>query len=1019
MELQKRRELFASPTSYYRAKPFWAWNGKLEKEELLRQIDVMKEMGFGGFFMHSRTGLETEYLGEEWFDLINACADHGAKEGMEVWLYDEDRWPSGSAGGMVTVKQENRARFLEYRTEDAEPYLGAKNCVAAFAVKMDGEFISEYRMLEGDRALKAGEILSCATVEMAKMSDNYNGTCYADTMNRAATEDYIRLTHQKYKEKCGERLGKSVMGIFTDEPHRGACMTTFGGKINRVSWTPAFLEEFKKRRGYDLTHRLPELFGRMKGKPVSRVTRDYFETAEELFLENFAIPIQDWCRENRLMVTGHALHEDSLCAQTAMQGSLMRHYEYMDAPGMDLLTEHNRCYWNAKQVSSVARQLGKGQVLSETNGCTGWQMSFESYKNIGDWQALYGVNLRCPHLSWYTMKGEAKRDYPASILHQSGWYTDYHLIEDYYARIHAATDGAEPQCGLLVVSPIESVWARMYPGAIDSLEAADPDVKNIEDRYRRTFRRLTENRIDFDYGEEDIMARHGRVEKGVLWVGRAPYTKVLVSGPETLRATTLALLRSFADQGGQVIFAGAVPGYVDAEPSGDVQALAQRSLRVDLESPDLIAACQRGDEVKVTGEGREKVLARGWQVDGGRMALLINDDRRKDLKGLAVCLGKGAYVEAWDPRSGRMTRAEDAVQNGETGEWELALNLERGGERLYFLGDGSVPETEKTCDAPAEETAKVTLPDAYRYTLDEPNVCVLDMVKAQGTLSGGEKLDMPVMEALKADRAIRDRLGLRWRGGEMLQPWYEAKYDPDARTPLAGLSLTFAVQVSVLPSGVELALEDMENVKGLYVNGEKIDAVSAGKWIDICFDRVRIPDSAWRKGENRIRINMDYTRMSGLESMYLLGRFGVELAEGKTPVLTVLPERLALGDITGQGLPFYSGRVRYEMDDVGLAGRALRVRVDAFGGALVKIVGKQTRTLAFAPFEAEVEDLSALEVALTRRNTFGPLHQVPRIADAYGPDNFMTVGDQWSEEYGLIPQGLLMRPEAAELAKGR
>ncbi len=70
--ISKLHNKFLNPPSEYRGKPFWAWNGKLEKKELLRQVHVMKEMGFGGFFMHSRTGLETEYLGDEWFELINA-----------------------------------------------------------------------------------------------------------------------------------------------------------------------------------------------------------------------------------------------------------------------------------------------------------------------------------------------------------------------------------------------------------------------------------------------------------------------------------------------------------------------------------------------------------------------------------------------------------------------------------------------------------------------------------------------------------------------------------------------------------------------------------------------------------------------------------------------------------------------------------------------------------------------------------------------------------------------------------
>ena len=90
-------ELFRSPTSEYRAAPFWAWNCKLEEKELLRQIDVFHRMGFGGFHMHVRTGMDTEYLSDEFMQLIRACTDKAKGEKMLAWLYDEDRWPSGAA----------------------------------------------------------------------------------------------------------------------------------------------------------------------------------------------------------------------------------------------------------------------------------------------------------------------------------------------------------------------------------------------------------------------------------------------------------------------------------------------------------------------------------------------------------------------------------------------------------------------------------------------------------------------------------------------------------------------------------------------------------------------------------------------------------------------------------------------------------------------------------------------------------------------------------------------------------
>ena len=71
---------FQDPGHEWRGKPFWSWNGRLDKDELIRQLHVFKEMGMGGAFMHSRVGLKTEYLGWDWFDLTNAVADEAEKQ---------------------------------------------------------------------------------------------------------------------------------------------------------------------------------------------------------------------------------------------------------------------------------------------------------------------------------------------------------------------------------------------------------------------------------------------------------------------------------------------------------------------------------------------------------------------------------------------------------------------------------------------------------------------------------------------------------------------------------------------------------------------------------------------------------------------------------------------------------------------------------------------------------------------------------------------------------------------------
>ena len=103
-------KLFRDPPAEYRGTPFWSWNNRLNLDQLLRQIDHLRAMGFGGFHIHSRTGLATEYLGEEYMRTVIACTERAAKLGMLSWLYDEDRWPSGFAGGIVTKDKCHRAK---------------------------------------------------------------------------------------------------------------------------------------------------------------------------------------------------------------------------------------------------------------------------------------------------------------------------------------------------------------------------------------------------------------------------------------------------------------------------------------------------------------------------------------------------------------------------------------------------------------------------------------------------------------------------------------------------------------------------------------------------------------------------------------------------------------------------------------------------------------------------------------------------------------------------------------------
>lgn len=1029
--------LYLEPTNEYRGKPFWSWNGKLEKDELLRQVHVFKEMGFGGFFMHSRTGLVTEYLGDEWFDLINACAEEAEKLGMEAWLYDEDRWPSGTAGGLVTKEPKYRLKFIRFEVLSVKEMKWSDTSVAAFSCELDGMKVYELEQLEQEQPINVNEdkkILHFTIEEMEKESF-YNGYTYLDTLNKEATEKFLDITHEKYKRYSGKHLGKAIKGIFTDEPHRGSLMDGFGiqneDKKSLAPWTYLLFEEFEKKYGYDLIPKLPELFLQVNGEEISQVKWHYVDLLQEMFLENYAKPMQDWCQKNNLILTGHVLHEDNLTAQTAVSGSVMRYYEHMDYPGVDVLTEGNENYWIVKQLSSAARQIGQKWLLSELYGCTGWQMPLEAHKSVGDWQALFGINLRCHHLSWYTMEGEAKRDFPSSISYQSTWWRDYDYIETYFSRLGVVMTQGEADCDVLVLNPIESVWSQVYPGWSENLAPKSQEVQRLEKMYQDVFHWLSGAQIDFDYGDEEMMSRLYKIDKSTdeptLYIGHASYRVVVVSGMTTMRQTTINILKEFIEAGGQVVFAGNPPSYIDAKKSDASLKLAKTAIQIPFAKDDLVNMCNKivNKFVKVvdadTGAQLEKVYCQVRMVGDKKYVLLMNMDREHSFENARVIFSdENKNIEEWDSVTGDRFNIPLVNLNG---TMEVQTDFPPSGERLYVVT--SHVNNELPILRQKEYEVIDSVEGSYSYQLNEDNVCVLDMASYQI----GKEEWQKEKEILKVDREIRKSLGMRLRGGEMIQPWYEKKFSQSVETETHKLKLRFGFSVNDIPKEpIQLVMERPDLFEVTF-NGKEVDVSGElEKWIDHSFHKVLIPLEYLTTGENYVELETGFHQGVDLEAIYLIGKFGVSLS-GTEKQITKLPTQIEIGDLTKQGFPFYSGVVTYELDyqqieknlseNMDLSNEEVIISFSDFEAACLKVGSsiRESQMIAWQPYYADItEEIKQrkninIDVVLTRRNTFGPLHLNPIHSVAYGPDHFITEGESFSEDYMLIPSGLLQSPQ--------
>ena len=1016
--------------------PFWAWNGKLEKDELIRQIHLMKDMGLGGFFMHARVGLNTPYLSEEWFDCVKACIDEAEKLNMHAWLYDEDRWPSGAAGGLVTSDVRYRVRCLVMLEEGEE--CGGIDPVelGRFAVKFvpnKHRYLSYRKLAQGEGAADGEKVFRFVRV-VSGNNTWFNGEAYLDTMNPEAVDKFIEVTHEAYRREIADKFGKSVPGIFTDEPNYSHVSDING---DRVQWTDAIPEKFMARFGYDILEKLPELFMFELNDTFSKARHDFYDLCAELFTRAFGERIGKWCQENNMLYTGHLLQEGGIEIQTRCVGECMRFYEYMQAPGMDLLTEYRDEFMTAKQVTSAAHQFGWKTRLSETYGCTGWDFPFFGHKALGDWQLALGINLRCQHLAWYTSAAEAKRDYPASISYQSPWADRHKQLEHYFGRVSAVLNCGEETRDLLLLHPVESFWGIAlfndyncdYPELGSGKECMiDPLCESK--KFGPLHNKLLMAHLDFDLGCEDIMARHGKVEDGKLFVSKAAYKAVLVPRLLTIRSTTLELLEKFQAAGGTVVYIGEAPNRVDAEISDKAQKAFAKFIQADDEK----AIAVLGDKIR-----RLSVSAGGSEICSTFHSIHTGND----FQSLFICnYGKSLKWTQYTDRNpapgdvlldeemqmvrkNKRTYPETVVKwlipeeygiyelDTATGKWYkvpftrdgnfavVKTSFEPLQSRVYVASSTVISEeyAAAACIKKENGSPLVSTEQAVEYKLSEKNMLVLD--KAEYKINDGSW--NPAEYVITLDDKLREFIGAAPRGGAMVQPWCNSSRK---KTGEMALTLRYNINVDVIPeNGAEFAVErpDLYKVK---LNGSEIDMSDTGWWCDIAIRKMRLPQELFVKGVNRLELECTYSNLlPGLEMAYLIGDFGVE-----NDTLTTLPEKLRIGDWCKQGLPNFAGNLDYIIPLDNASGV---IELGEWRGVAVEysINGSEFRLLSWPPYVIDlgsepVSGTLTLRILGHRRNAMGPFYLEKRPVWT-GPAQFKVVE---TEERQLVKCGLIESP---------
>ncbi len=978
----------------YKTISFWSWNESMKEEEVRLQIREFAEQGFGGFFVHSRAGLTIEYLGDDWFKTCAIALEEAENLGLDVWIYDEDGWPSGFAGGRVP------ALGVDYQSKKINFKVGKPSC-------QDNQILAAYRKKSDINYSRIS--LSDATEDDVFCYYTVNPH-YVDLLNPDVTKKFIEITHEAYYSKFSKYFGSVIKGAFTDEPQI---------PTNGASWSVAMTEYYQLKYGRDLLDDLWLLNFRGEGFKAFRYK--FFKMTSELINNSFSKQLDEWCNAHGIAFTGHFACEDGLCEQAIMHGGSMSNYFHMGIPGIDHLGRRLTSTVLTNQLKSAAHQSGKKFTLSESYGCSGWDLNFDDLIGITGWQAAHGINTICAHLSAYSILGRRKRDYPAFFSYQEPWYDDFHYALKYTENLIREISESERQTKVAVISPIESLYCFAHDGRY-SFES-----KTISGEFRKLLENLEDIQLDFDLADESVF-KDFVVENEGIGNDFVNYKLVIVPYMPSISETTLKKLSEFQQNGGSVVFVNSRPELVGGEESDLIDTI-HKMPAIDIQNNlniwhKYIKAYPIQDDIKLYDErlwsGSEGILLYYGQTEYGNVAYLYNHRLSNEINSV-VRLKGNVSVSLYNP----INNSEKLIPTSFDGEYTYS-------SVTVPSYSGILLKIRAVKEQPRVDTLKLVSSERFiseKVTLSDENALTLDYCRYR--INEGAYSDM--MPIINITNEIYGRLS-SIKGSATVD--VEFQFDT-AFSKMPTLSLV------------------AEKVKGcsITVNGTPI-STDGNWWIDRDFNTYDITKHT-QNGKNTVVVTYSMGSSDGFddfgeifesernrffydiepESIYIKGDFDVSytgkvvdkfthysLSDGE--FILVDSTEKSDSDLTSQNLWFYrgdanvSGIVKYSgigkvfINAPEYKATFLEIIVN---GKNAGVIMTKNSSLEITEFLTVGDNEVIIRLSGHNRNLLGPHHHIKGWNFFVGPDTFkgekgwedfiypeIKSSSTWTDEYSFV-----------------
>ena len=966
--------LFPKPPAEFSSLPFFVWNGEVNEAMIDRELRDFSQQGIQGFIIHPRPGLITDYLSDRWFQLVRYTVDRAKKLGMEVWLYDENSYPSGFAGGHVP------AEMPESFNQGQGLALQSRGPCKILLQRAGDRFedVTGKADVTG-KTESAGPGNYCFGLTQYPVRAWNAGYSYVDLLLPGVTQKFIDITMVRgYQKALGPDLGHIVPGVFSDEPNinppgRGA-----------VRYTPDLFDQFHKRWGYDLKTNLPSLFEEVGD--WRRIRHNYFSVLLDLFIDRWSKPWHDYAESHHIAWTGH--YWEHAWPNPSEGPDNMAMYAWPQIPGIDMLFNQfnegvNAQFGNVrsvKELSSAAHQIGQRRTLSETYGGGGWDLRFEDMKRLGDWEYVLGINLMNQHLSFGTIVGARKYDYPQSFSYHEPWWKHYGVLGDYFARLSLALSAGDEVNHILVLEPTTSAW--MYAGS-----RPNERMMQIGNAFQEFVTRLAHAHVEFDLGSENIIRDHGNVQGKEFVVGKRSYTQVVLPpGMENLDGSTARLLRQYERAGGKVISYASGEFLVDGA-AGDFKL--PRSTE-ELTNTDIL--------------GGAGMFHQRRQLKDGELWFFANSSL--EAVAGATVRTRGKSVEKLDLVTGHTSPYPAGLTAGTA---VFSVDLPPAGSLLVVVkdapGPAAAPQTHPTFQAvPSRSplTVQRTAPNAIRI-----DYCDL-------MLNGKTEKDLYFFKA--ADEVFKAY------GFQEGNPWNTAVQfktsilDRNHFGADSGFAATFQFDVAEGVNTPSLrAVVERPSLWKVSVNGNPVESERGQWWLDVDFGVYPIGRHV-KPGRNSLTIvARPMSVHNELEPVYLIGDFGAAAQEKGFRIVPA--STLKIGAWKEQNLPFYGDSVSYTGRYDLKTGEKYKVVLGPWAGTVaeVRVNGKSAGIIGWQPYEIPIDGLvksgqNVVEVLVTGslKNLLGPHHGNINRGMA-GPASFRNAPATMppGANYDQLPYGLM------------